>query len=824
MPSQILFPHSAGKPLTGRRGSGSAKPRASRRLTGGSHHFSFPALVLLGAALAAPVCAADAAEGGKAGIGWATRAEIETLPPAERPRLDPTCPGIWATPIPAHVDAGDPSLSDLEIQAEDVHYDAAGTSTLKGRVSISQPGRRIEADQVELTQNQDEGRFSGNILIAEPGLVLTGDQAEYDFRSRQARIRRTEFVSSAINAHGHADEIQRNEQGLLTIARGAYSTCPPDDRTWAFEARKIRLDQNSGRGEVRNAVLQIKDVPVLYLPYFNFPIDARRQTGLLVPRFGSTNDGGFDLALPVYLNLAPSYDATLTPRLMTRRGTMLEGEFRYLLPRLGEGMLEGGYLPNDRLYGERDRKSLHWQQRGRITPDLQLNTHVNYLSDTAYLIDLGTDLSITNTAFQERLGELIYTRGDWTLLGRVQAFQTIDPLITDFGKPYARLPQLLLTGGPAVARGWQPSLRTELVYFDRRVEDASGPEVNATRYRLDPSLSYVMQEAWGHLTPSLRLRSLAYELTGSGVPGERDSESVAAPSLSLDGGLVFERTQGPYLQTLEPRAFYLFSPYSEQGHLPNFDTANTTFSYQQLFRESRFSGGDRLDDANQVSLGLTSRIIDAGAGQEVLRASVGQLLYLRDRKVRLDPAMPVATSGSSDLAAQIVAPIGRGWSSTADALWTPDLDHSTQFSVNFNYLPETRDRLANLGYHFRRKDPTLGQEALRQAHLSIVQPVGIGWQLLGLWQYDLGGHEVQDALAGLQYEACCWKLRVFDRRFLADPDDISPGARRERRAFFVEIELKGLAGLSSSVKSLLSNNMFGYNQLAERNGSPKESR
>lgn len=772
----------------------------------------------------APATAEASAAAPRANIGWATRADLDALPPADRPRLDPTCPGAWITPIPPGTAVGSPELSDLEIDADDLHYDPSGTSTLKGRVNIRQPGRRIEADEVELTQNRDEGRFKGNILLAEPGLVLTGDQADYDFRTQQAHIRRTEFVSSAINAHGRAEEIQRDPKGLLTIARGVYSTCPPDDRTWAFEARNIRLNQGSGRGEVWHAVLNIKDLPVLYVPYFNFPIDDRRQTGILIPRFGSTNDGGLDFSLPVYLNLAANYDATLIPRLMTRRGSMLEGEFRYLLPRLGEGKLEGGYLPGDQLYDDRDRKSLHWQHHGRLTPDLQLNTNVNYLSDTAYLIDLGTDLTITSTAFQERLGELIYQRRGWTLTGRAQAYQTIDPLLTDAQKPYARLPQILLTGGPAVARGWQPGLRSELVYFSRRIDDFSGPEINGSRFALDPSLRYIVQEPWGHFVPSLKLRSLAYALTGDGVPNESDSETVAVPSLSLDGGLVFERLQGPYLQTLEPRALYLFAPYAEQDQLPNFDTVNTTFSYDQLFRDSRFSGGDRLDDANQFSLGLTSRVINADSGGEIVRASVGQIRYLRDRKVRLDPAQPIATADSSNVAAQLAAPIGHGWSTTADALWTPNLSHTTQFSMSANYLPTTRDRLANLGYNYRREDPTLGQEALRQAHLSFVQPVGVNWQLLGLWQYDLRGKETQDALAGLQYEACCWKVRMFNRRFLADPDDISPGARRERRAFFVEVELKGLAGISSSVTNLLSNNMFGYNQLVERNRSRPESR
>ena len=786
---------------------------------------SFYPHALLSLALFVPLAAsAESADINKAQLGWTSREQVNALPGAQRPPMDRTCPGTWITPIPAGTKTGDPALSDVEIEAEDVHYDVNGTSTLTGRVSIRQPGRRIDADRAVLTQDRNEGRFSGNILIAEPGLVLTGDQAEFDFTTQLAHIKRTEFVSSSINAHGRADQITRNDKGLITIARGEYSTCAPDDRSWYFVASDIRLNQESGRGEVRHAVLHIQDVPVLYTPYFNFPIDSRRQSGMLIPRFGNTNDGGLDLAVPVYLNLAPNYDATLTPRLMTRRGAMVEGEFRYLLPRLGEGSLTGGYLASDPLYANLDRKSLAWKQAGNLTPALQLKTNVNYVSDSAYFIDLGTDLSLTNTTFQERTAELAYHRDDWTLISRVQGFQTIDPLIADRDKPYARLPQLLLMGGTPAARGWQPRLSTELTYFERAINDSSGPEVNGARYRLDPALSYVVDSNWGRLTPTVKLHTLNYELSGDGVPGGSKQRDKAVPSVSLDGRLVFEREQGRFLQTLEPRAFYLYAPYQNQSDLPNFDTANTTFSYQQLFRDSRFSGGDRLDDANQVSLGLTSRFIASDSGEEIIHASVGQIFYLRDRKVRLDPSTPVATDRTSGLAAQLAAPIGRGWSGIADALWTPNLQHSSQYSASFNYLPESRDRLANLGYHFRREDPGIGQKALRQANASFVQPIGINWQLLGLWQYDLRRRETQDSLLGMQYEACCWKVRLFNRRFLADPDDISQGSQRQRTAFFIEVELKGLAGISSGVKNLLSNNMFGYNQLMDPSQSSTESR
>jgi LPS-assembly protein len=777
---------------------------------------------VLGLVLLAPlVASAESADPPITKMGWANRAQINAMPAASRPKIDPTCPGVWITPIPAGVKTGDPTLSETDIRAQDVHYDVNGNSTLQGNVSVRQPGRRIDADNAVLTQGNNSGRFTGNILIAEPGLALTGDQADVDFTTQQATIQRTEFVSSSINVHGHADQIHSDENGLITIARGDYSTCPPDNRTWSLVANNIVLNRDSGRGTVTNAVLHIKDVPVMYLPYFNFPIDSQRQSGLLIPRFGSTSDGGFDLTLPIYLNLAPNYDATVTPRLMTNRGTMMEGEFRYLLPALGTGSLAGGYLANDPLYNHQARKSFAWKQDGNLTPELQLNTNVNYVSDPAYFIDFGTDLSLTNTVFEERTGSLLYHHNSWSLLGRVQSYQTIDPLILDYARPYARLPELLLTNNAPVAQGWQPGLTAETTYFQRRVDDGSGPEVNGARYRLEPALSYVMANSWGHFTPTVKVRAVDYELNGSGVTGN-NSRKVAVPSFSLDSGLVFERETNSFTQTLEPRAFYLYAPYHDQSDLPNFDSANTTFSYQQLFRDTRFSGGDRLDDANQVSLGLTSRFLDKDAGQELLRASLGQIFYNRDRKVRLDPNAPIATGKNSGPAAQMTATLGRGWSGIANALWTPNMEKSLQDSVSLNYLPDSRDRLANISYTVQRADPTIGQLPLRQVSMSMVQPIGVNWQLLALWQYDLRSRETQDSLLGLQYEACCWKVRIFERRFISNPDSIlSPTSNRHNTAFFIEVELKGLAGVSSSVKNLLSSKVFGYNQLVNNSQSSK---
>lgn len=757
-------------------------------------------------------------------LGWLDRAAIAKLPEDKRPLQNPVCHGAWVTPISGTVKAANPQESPVEALAAWVYYNPEGESRLKGNINITQPGRLIEADNAELSQGRDSGKFTGNILIAEPGIVLTGEQADVDMTSKIARIEHSEFVyplakpeirtSRTLMAHGRANQIQRNADEVVTIASGEYSTCEPDNRVWYFAAHDLRLDPTTGRGTVKKATLHIQDVPVLYVPYFNFPIDGRRMSGLLVPRFGTTNDGGLDFAQPIYWNIAPNYDATLTPRLLSRRGLMAEGEFRYLTAALGEGEINGALLPSDKLYGNTDRKRGVWKHRYR-PGNWQLNSNVNYVSDNAYFTDLGTDLVESNTTHQERSADLSYQAQSWNALARVQSFQTVDPLLQDIDKPYARLPQLLLTANMPVTSPLQSRLQAELTHFQRNINDNSGAEINGLRWRFEPEASYVVNRPWGFVTPTVGLRQLAYKLDGDST----NDTSISAATFRLDSGLVFERAAKSFTQTLEPRLFYLYSPYHGQNQLPNFDTASTTFSFAQIFRASRFSGGDRIDDANQLSFGLTSRRIDNDDGSERFRVSLGEVFYFRDRKVQLNNATPIATAANSGLAGEINSQLTASWSGSADALWTAD-GSTSQFGLQIHYLPENNERLFNIGYSFRREVQALNQKALRQANISFLQPITVNWRVLGLWQYDLLNQETPDSLLGLTYDACCWQVSLYRRQFLADVDNNS-AADRKRNAFFIELTLKGLAGLSSGVNDLLSNRVFGYQQIKQNNGNAR---
>ncbi|MBQ0842518.1 MAG: LPS assembly protein LptD [Paraperlucidibaca sp.] len=745
-------------------------------------------------------------------LGWLTTAQIAQLPDADKPPLDATCQGAWATPVPLSTPLGDLDTSDIEALANSLSYNDEGGADLSGSVRITQGGRLLEADSGSITQDRNFGRFDGNVRIAQPGVLLTGEQAVVNINTSAGQLLSSEFVSQAMHAHGRADRMRRFSDGTLLIDRGIYTTCAPGSRVWSFEAKDIELNPNTGIGEVYSAKLRIQDVPILYLPYFRFPIDDRRQTGILIPRFGNTNDGGFDLSVPIYLNIAPQLDATVTPRLLSSRGAMLETETRYLTHDFGSGELKAAILPGDQKTGE-DRKSASLDQRADWQNGWRARTSLNYVSDNFYFTDLGTDLNLANQTHQERLGEVFYDTPDWHFVARAQGFQTIDPDLLDVDKPYSRVPQFLVTSERERLPGWQRSMRAEVARFERNIDDGSAPEVNGTRIRLDPEVRFDYSQPWGYLRPAAKLSHLSYALDGNGVTGNEDT-SLTVPTLSLDTGLIFERfSNNGSSQVLEPRLYYLYAPNRDQSSLPNFDSAVTTFSYDQLFRDTRFSGGDRIDDANQVAIGLTSRWLDAD-GFERLQASLGQIVYLRDREVRLDPAVAVDTSPASSYAGNMTFRANEETSFFADLLMDSEGSRLSQYSVGASYLPKTGDRLYNAGYRFRRDDPSIGQKAVSQTQLSFVQPLGVNWKVLGLWNYDIKEKESQEALFGVSYEACCWQVRLFKRSFIADAAaNNSPTSDRSREAIFIEIVLKGLAGFGTNVDTLFEKNVFGYNQL-----------
>lgn len=751
-------------------------------------------------------------------LGWMSAAEIAKMPDVERTHALSVCGGQWVTPIAANVPQTDLSKEDVLALANSVTYQADGSAEFNGQVRIKQTSRMLEADSGTITQNRGYGRFDGNVRIAEPGILLTGEQALVNIDTSAAQLTNSEFVSSVINAHGRAERMRRFDDGVISIDRGIYTTCAPGNRVWSFEANDIELNQNTGVGKVYDAKLRIEDVPVFYFPYFKFPIDDRPESGILVPRFGSTTSGGFDLAVPLYLSLAPNYDVTLTPRELSNRGTMLNGNFRFLTENFGKGFIDVADLPDDQITGT-DRKRFSIRDTADWQNGWTARTEYNYVSDSNYFTDLGTyQQNAVNTTQQERVAETRYSTDKYSILGRVQSYQTLDPGILDADRPYSRLPQLLFTTEPARLPGWQPGMRAEVAAFERNIGDGSAPEVNGTRMRLDPQLAYDYSQPWGYIKPTIRVTQLNYALTGSGVTGN-SSPTLTVPTLSWDQGLYFQRVSDDgSTQSIEPRLLYLYAPNHNQNALPNFDTVNTTFDYDQLFRTTRFSGNDRIDDANQLSLGVTTRLQNS-QGIENLTASAGQILYFRNRDVQLpvtgSTVVPIATAATSAYAGSITGRVNEELTAFADVLMDPDTHSLTEYGAAFTYLPLNYKSTLNAGYRFRAEDPTIGQKSVSETLISFVQPLTVNWKLIGLWQYDFKSSQSLEATFGVSYESCCWEFRVYKRSYLSETSTLAnaPNPELHNSAVFFEITLKGLARMHSGINALLQNNIFGYTQV-----------
>ncbi|WP_291361352.1 LPS-assembly protein LptD, partial [Acinetobacter sp. UBA3025] len=399
------------------------------------------------------------------------------------------------------------------------HYNPNGDSYLEGNVVIDQEGRQIRAERVTIDQTQTYAKAEGQVQLAQGGLISQSDDINYNLKTQQGDLNNSFFIAEEQHAHGRAEKIAKTSDDTLELENATYSTCPPEQKpTWKIQADQIKLNQETGRGETRNTKLYVKDVPVLAVPYFNFPIDDRRTTGILTPTFGFTNDGGLELGVPVYLNLAPQYDATITPRYISDRGAMLDGEFRYLTENYGEGRIWGGYLPSDESYSNKDRKDLHFLHNWQINDQFLTNLEYNYASDKDFFADLDNNPDSKTDLNLRRAWEVNYKNGIPGLKAqfKVEDFQTLDPAVLDEDRPYARLPQLLVnykTGNPL---GLQYEFNNDTAYFQKDIRNIenidTGDEAiyqpSGTRIYNDFSVRYNHFTPWSFFIPQATLRNI----------------------------------------------------------------------------------------------------------------------------------------------------------------------------------------------------------------------------------------------------------------------------------------------------------------------------
>ncbi len=763
------------------------------------------------------------------------------------------CDGAYVAPAADWEDADkDPDTSPLRASADSSNMEGNSVA-LTGQVVLTQGSRRFKTDKAILDRDNNQLTIDGNVEIREPGLLIRADKATINTEDNLGNFEQALFLQHGDGFRGQASFIERRSQTTLDLEQGSVTQCSPDDETWVINASSIHLDSEEGWGSAKHAKVRIKDVPVFYSPYMTFPIDERRKTGLLFPTLATGNSNGFELSAPLYLNLAPNYDATIAPRYIEKRGTMLEAEVRQL-NRFGNWTVSGATLKDDQyeegldtenpsgsdlddilgkqsdLPPREDRWVGRVEHNGKLGPII---TKVNYnkVSDERFFDDLTPDsLELVRSDHLIQTASLGYRDDNWQAELIAEQYQTIDDLLSS---QYQFMPRFTLERNSTGAN-FSPEWLLEAEYTDFQHDesiDDGGRFETGERTFAEAGVSYPMRWAPGFIIPTVKVRSVNYKLD-SFQAGADDTPAATTPLATLDMGLVFERQtrfgDSNYLQTLEPRLYYFYSDYEEQGNNPNFDTKVLKFSYSQLFRDTRFTGHDRLDDANQASVGVTSRFINDTEGREVLSLSLGQIFYFKDRRVQLATNADDEVVSNSQIATEIqYQPTDRLWL-TNSLLWDSRQDYLQEGGLGLHYQSDSKT-LYNLGYRFNREAASnlgFGNRDVSQADASVVFPINEHWTTFARYRYDVEENRAVDDVFGLQYEDCCWMVRLLYQRGLKDEyvetidddvlvaNELTSNIVVERDyAFILEFELKGLGSLGNKAQKLLEENILGYEDL-----------
>lgn len=744
-----------------------------------------------------------------------------------------------------------------DIKGDAVSGIDGASTTINGNVALTRGDQFLGADHLTYDSNTEKYSAQGNVRYQDAGMRMVADSAEGDQAADSHTVRNVRYQLIERRGNGGAEQLElQGAQGALYDS--TYSTCPPSQRAWELQADRIDVNTDEGFGTARNAVLRVGKFPVLYVPVFTFPIDDRRRTGLLYPVIGLNSRNGFDWRQPIYFNIAPNFDDTLEPRLMTNRGLMLSNEFRYLTP-TGRGTLNLSYLPSDRLTSrerdeedrriaagefpaenrrEEDRGRLSFQGAQNLGQTWQARSSLNWISDPRYLDDFSSSIGNSSATYL-RSSVGVYGRGRYWNGGlSADRPQLADYLIEEYRLPYSRLPRAFLFWDQPLGNLFSVGATTEAVRFahvsdeivSTRLADGSRTDLlrrpGGTRIDLKPYISVPLQGTSWFVTPTLAWRYTAYDIgpdaairiasaraaaaaAEAGQPATSDTierfynerPTRSLPIASIDAGLFFDRDTSigskSFLQTLEPRLFYLNVPYRNQDALPLFDTSPLTFSYGQLFRDNRFTGADRQTDANQLTLAVTSRLIRQSDGNEKLALSLGQIRYFEDSRVGTSPTAPIVEQGQSSWVAEASYAINDRWSMNAAYQWDPKFGRKDLASFRTRYLVGDRG-VVNFGYRYRRSTTNIDQ-----VDFSFLYPISGAWSIVGRYYYSLEDRQLLEAIGGVQWDSCCLAARVVTRRYVRRSGELNNQLQ-------FELEFKGLGSAGADTERRLRRAILGY--------------
>ncbi|HMM74700.1 MAG TPA: LPS assembly protein LptD [Gammaproteobacteria bacterium] len=705
------------------------------------------------------------------------------------------CPVDRSMPIRPEFSSDALAPGSTEVRAESTHVAEQGVTEFSGEVELVQEGRALSADDVTYDQPNETMTAVGQTKIWDESLLWSGYRAMFNLRDNRHRLERGNYWLIDRQGRGYAELIRTdNLTHVSRLERVDYTTCPAGAETWKFSASKIKLDHAEERGYATNALLKVRGVPVFWVPYINFPLSDKRKSGFLTPTLGTSNERGIDAEVPYYIDIAPNMDATVAPRWISERGTMLKGEYRYMGRRF-ESELDVEYLPSDKLTDE-DRSYVRLEHEQRFGQEDRgyMYALLQNASDAQYFEDFGGGLAITSQRFLDRRIQTTYFADRYQFWGTMQAYQNIDDSIPDRFGPYRRLPNVLAqTVFPQYHLKPHFYGLADVTYFDR------ADSVTGARVYLQPTLTLPFIKPWTYIRPSIGLRQTNYLLTEA-----QDFDSTiahAVPFFSTDVQFFLERRlrlwDTPLLQTLEPRAYYVLIPKVDQSDTPIFDTGLYDLTFLQLFNPNRFSGRDRVGDTNQLALAMTSRFLSLESGRELFRTSLGQIYYFRDREIAL-PSGSINDDSSSEFIGEIAASPVESWSARATVQWDPHENQTEKSALSLRYAPPD-GTVINAAYRLRRAITDV-----EQTDLSWRIPLTENLSMVGRWNYSLQSKQSLELVGGLELETCCWGIRLLSRRFIRNVEG------EFDNAIFVQAEFKGLGGFGRSAASFLRKSIPGY--------------
>jgi LPS-assembly protein len=712
----------------------------------------------------------------------------------------------------------------LILRAREVHGRPDLDAEAVGDVEFRRGSVVLRADRLTYDQGEDLARASGHVVISRDGNVFTGPELQLKVERFEGFFETPTYRFARTGAGGKASRIDFIDDQRSIATNATYSSCTSsdsEDPAWILRASSIQIDNETNEGIAKDAILRFYGVPILASPTLSFPLNDERKSGFLPPVVGLDSRSGFQAAIPYYWNIAPNRDATFTAFDSTRRGPGLDTEFRYLEPGYA-GEVDYKILPHDSV-ADRSRYSLRFAHEGSLPYGMYAQAHVLHVSDDDYWKDFPDDLKTTTQRLLQTDLQVSRPFGDWSTYVRVerwQLLQTADPTTRIDPAPYERLPQIGARYSSTWNYGFDTSFETEFNHFTNPEDTYSTPRLTGSRLHALGSISRPFYSPGWTLTPKVSFNAASYSLDQPLADGSR-SASRFIPTLSVDSAWTFEREAHFFgravRQTLEPRLFYVDTPYHQQSDLPNFDAYPKDFNFDSIFTENAFSGVDRVSDAHQMTAGLTTRLLDPVTGVEALRLGIAERYLFRDQLVT--PDGPPLTQRFSDVLVLGSTTLVPHWTFDADAQYNPDSHRIEQSLAGFRYLPGTF-RTVSLNYRLQR---------------GLSEQVELGWQWpvygparsnekgegasgsgacrgtlysVGRVNYSTLDSRLTDALFGLEYDAGCWIGRVVVER-------LSTGRSEATTRLLLQLELVGLSRLGSNPLRALKDNIPGYQLLRD---------